>query len=130
MRHNESLLQQGCFKWFRLQYPEYRLNYFAVPNGGSRGKREAAIMKGEGVVAGVSDSILLVPSNGRNGLCIEFKKETITFDENGKEHKGKTYQSSAQKEWQVAVEKEGYQYVVIRNFDEFVRCIEDYLGRK
>ena len=32
---------------------------FAMPNGGSRNAREAAIMKGEGVTVGVADVIFL-----------------------------------------------------------------------
>lgn len=48
---------------------------FAVPNGGARNKREAGILKGEGVTAGVADMILLKPSGGFASLCIEFKTE-------------------------------------------------------
>ena len=48
---------------------------FAVPNGGARNKREARILKGEGVTAGVADMILLKPSGGFASLCIEFKTE-------------------------------------------------------
>ena len=70
MRHNESRIQTACVKWFRLQYPHFALNLFAVPNGGQRGKFEAKIMKGEGVTAGVADLLLLLPSKGYHGLCI------------------------------------------------------------
>ena len=73
MRHDESRIQTACVKWFRLQYPHFALNLFAVPNGGQRGKFEARIMKGEGVTAGVADLLLLLPSKGYHGLCIEMK---------------------------------------------------------
>lgn len=53
-RHIESQIQQSCVKWFRLQFPEIGLLLFAVPNGGARNKREAGILKGEGVTAGGS----------------------------------------------------------------------------
>ena len=70
-RHIESQIQQSCVKWFRLQFPEIGLLLFAVPNGGARNKREAGILKGEGVTAGVADMILLKPSGGFASLCIQ-----------------------------------------------------------
>jgi len=47
----------------------------AIPNGGMRHKRIAAQLKAEGVVAGVSDLILIHRQRGYNGLAIEMKKE-------------------------------------------------------
>ena len=41
-RHEESQIQRSCLRWFRLQYPQYALLCFAVPNGGARNKREAS----------------------------------------------------------------------------------------
>ena len=54
-RHLESQLQRQCVAWFRLQYPKHARLLFAVPNGGGRSRIEAAIMKAEGVTAGVSE---------------------------------------------------------------------------
>ena len=54
MRHIESQIQKDCVTWFRLQYPKIGRLLFAVPNGGARNAKEAAIMKGEGVTAGVA----------------------------------------------------------------------------
>jgi hypothetical protein len=45
---------------FATRYPELRL-MFAIPNGGSRDKREAANLKAEGVKSGVPDVFLPVP---------------------------------------------------------------------
>ena len=73
MSHPESILQRQCVKWFRLQYAGIGNLLFAVPNGGFRSPIEAKIMKGEGVVSGVSDLILLYSNNGYNSLCIEMK---------------------------------------------------------
>lgn len=128
MRHKESEVQRACVAWFRRAYHQYVWNLFAVPNGGGRSKTEAAIMKGEGTVAGVSDVILLLPNKRYHSLCIEFKQERVTFDENGKEHITRTYQSPAQKEWQGAVERVGNRYVVIRTLDEFRAEIEAYMA--
>lgn len=49
MRHIESQIQKDCVTWFRLQYPKIGRLLFAVPNGGARNAKEAAIMKGEGL---------------------------------------------------------------------------------
>lgn len=115
MRNNEeSRIQQACVKWFRYQYPQYSRLLFSVPNGGARSAVTAAILKGEGVVAGVSDLLLLVPSGGRHGLCIEMKTRT-----------GR--QSDFQKEWQREVESQGYRYIVCRNVDSFIEDVTDYL---
>ena len=71
--HIESEMQRSCKRWFDLQYPKLSCLLFAVPNGGARNSREAAIMKAEGVTAGVADMILLIPRHGYGCLCIEFK---------------------------------------------------------
>lgn len=121
MRHIESQIQQACVKWFRMQFPQIATLCFAVPNGGGRNKLEAAIMKGEGVTAGVADMLLLVPSKQYHGLCIEFKKEKT-------ETSKRTYQSPEQKRWQAAVEAQGYRYAVCRSVSEFVDLVIEYLG--
>lgn len=114
MRHIESQTQQECVKWFRLQYPKLALNLFAVPNGGARNAREAGIMKGEGVTAGVSDLLLLVARRGYHGLCIEMKTKDGT-------------QRPTQKTWQQAVTAEGYLYMICRSFDTFKEAVDWYL---
>lgn len=114
-RHIESSIQRNCFTWFRLQYPRLRLLLFAVPNGGFRNKREAGIMKAEGVTAGVADVILLKPSGGYASLCVEFKTE------DGR-------QQPSQKEWQTAAEGAGNKYVIVRSFDAFKEEVENYLN--
>ena len=114
MRHIESTLQQTCVRWFRLQYPSLSRLLFAVPNGGARRKIEGAIMKAEGVLAGVSDLILLYPSAGFHALCIEMKTE-----------KGR--QQPSQKIFQQEVEKVGYKYIVCRSVDDFINEINEYI---
>lgn len=114
MRHVESIIQQNCVKWFRLQYPKLALLLFAVPNGGARRRIEGAIMKAEGVTKGVSDLLLLFPVKHYHGLCIEMKTE-----------KGK--QQPSQKIWQREVENAGYKYVICRSFEDFMGEINSYL---
>ena len=116
-RYLESRIQQSCVKWFRYQYSNIARLLFAVPNGGSRNRIEASIMKGEGVTAGVSDMILLVPTESYSSLCIELKA-------------GKNNQTDLQKSWQELAEKHGNKYVIVRSFDEFREIIQGYLSHK
>ena len=111
--YNESRTQIACVTWFRYQFPKYAKLLIAVPNGGNR-NLEAKILKAEGVTAGVSDLLLLVPKKGYGCLCIEMKTE-------------KGWQSDEQKEWQARNEAYGNKYVICRNIDEFIKLIEWYL---
>ena len=117
--HEESQLQKDCVTWFRLQYPSRALILFAVPNGGGRSPIEAAIMKAEGVVAGVADLILLEARGNYGSLCIEMKTRS-----------SKSRQSPNQKIWQEATQKAGNAYVVIRSFEDFQAVIRQYLALK
>ena len=113
MVYQESKIQQAAVKWFRYQYPKLRKLLFAVPNGGARDRVTGAILKAEGVVAGVADLLLLVPSGPYHGLCIEMKTRT-----------GR--QSKSQKEWQQEVEAQGYRYVVCRSEIDFRNAVKVY----
>ena len=110
----ESQLQQNCIQWFRFQYPKYGRLLFAVPNGHKRNIVTAVKLKKEGVVAGVSDLILLVPNKTYHGLCIEMKM-------------GKGKQTELQKEFQSDVEQMGYKYYVCRTLEEFINLINNYI---
>ena len=88
---------------------------FAVPNGGSRHKIEAANMKRQGVKRGVADVILQIPKKGYASLCLEFKTST-----------GK--QSAEQKEYQRQVEMAGSKYVIVRSVEQAIRELQLYLG--
>lgn len=117
MRHIESQIQQSCVKWFRLQFPDLALSLFAVGNGGARSRTEAAIMKGEGVTAGVADILFLYPNQEHHGLCIEFKTKT-----------GR--QQPTQKRWQAQIQRNGYRYEIVRSIDDFIKLIKSYIYDK
>ena len=111
----EHRIQCACVRYFALQYPSLRGRLFAVPNGGRRDEKTAAKLKAEGVVAGVSDLILLKRNRAYSALLIEMK--TL---------KGR--QRDSQKQWQAAVTADGeYKYIVCRSFDDFKREVDDYL---
>lgn len=114
MRHIESNIQKACVSWFDLQYSHLSKCLIAVPNGGNRNAREAAIMKAEGIRAGAADLILLAARGQYGALCIEMKTAT-----------GR--QSPAQKEWQKQAENAGNKYVVCRSIGEFMNVVNDYL---
>ena len=88
---------------------------FAVPNGGRRDATTGARLKDEGVLAGVSDLVLLQKRGESGALLIEMKTRT-----------GR--QAPTQKEWQQKVEADGYKYVVCRSLDEFIKAVTDYLN--
>lgn len=119
MRYIEEDVQISCVTWFRLQYHELALLLYHVPNGGKRGKVEAARFKAMGVQRGVSDLCLDVARGGYHGLRIEMKKIS-----------GDSRQSEDQRKWQEAVEAQGFKYAVCRSLDEFITIVESYLGKK
>ena len=112
--HPESKLQIQCVTWFKTQYPHLAPLCFAVPNGGSRNKVEASIMKAEGVTAGVSDLILNIPADKYTQLAIEMKTE------NGR-------QSAEQKRYQRYAEAAGIKYIICRSYEEFRIQVNIYL---
>lgn len=114
-RHIESQLQRSCKTWFNYQYRALARLLFSVPNGGRRDPREAAIMRAEGMTAGVADMILLVPRHGYAALCIEFKTD-----------KGR--QTEYQRTWQKLVEENGSKYIIVRDFTHFATEINAYLS--
>lgn len=112
--HPESKLQIQCVTWFKYQYPHLAPLMFAVPNGGSRDKREAAIMKAEGITAGVSDLILNIRGGLHTQLAIEMK-----------DVKGR--QSPEQKRYQRYAEAVGIKYIICRSFQDFKDEVTNYL---
>lgn len=112
--HPESKLQIQCVTWFKYQYPHLAPLLFAVPNGGSRDKREAAIMKAEGITAGVSDLILNIPGGIHSQLAIEMKDRKGT-------------QSAAQKRYQRYAELVGIKYIICKSFDDFKAEVTNHL---
>ena len=115
--NEEHDIQVACVNWFRLVYPHYHHNLFAVPNGGRRDAVTGAKLKAEGVLAGVADLILLKSNQDYGALLIEMKTRRGT-------------QQKTQKEWQRLIEADGYKYVVCRSVFDFKREIENYLTEK
>lgn len=120
-KNDESKLQSECHTYLWNTYPETRLLYFATFNESSvryLSKKEQEILGAQrnarGLIAGVSDSLLLLPRGEWHGCCVEFKTEI-----------GR--QSDAQKEWQKRVERVGYKYIIVRSLEQFKQEMENYL---
>lgn len=121
-RNEEAVLQANCHTYLWNEYPETRMLYFATFNESSvryMSKKEQEILGAQrnarGLVAGVADSLLLLPRGKYAGACIEFKTPI-----------GR--QSEKQVEWQKKVESAGYYYVVVRSLEQFKYEIEKYLS--
>lgn len=121
----EAKIQADSFRWFWGQYPQYRGLLFAVTNQNERSgdiSKKAQLISGAmrknlGLVAGVSDLIMLIPRNGFHGLCLECKTK------DGR-------QKPPQEWWQGIVESQGYLYKIFRSKEEFQQIIEWYLNLK
>jgi hypothetical protein len=73
-QHLEAIEQRLFVQRFRLDPATRDLPACAIPNGGKRSAREAALMKAEGVTAGAPDWVLFVPRGPYAGLALEFKR--------------------------------------------------------
>ena len=106
---DEHGIQSECVRWFTLKYPKYVI--MAVPNSARRSARMGAWMKQEGLLAGASDLIIIIP---HNVIFIEMKKE-----------KGRQQQS--QKEFQSNVERLGFRYEICRSVTDFIKVVENWI---
>ena len=122
MRHEESAEQRALVAWADSTWmpgrPGERIGkyLYAIPNGGARRRVEAAIMKGEGVRAGMLDLCLAFPANGYHGLYIEMKrlKGGVT--------------SEAQRDWIARLSGVGYRADVCAGYEAARAVILNYLG--
>jgi VRR-NUC domain len=109
MKQDEARLQGAAVEYLRTALPS-RAIVFAVPNGGSRDKREAARLKWQGVLAGVPD--VLVMLDGRT-FGIEFKAP-----------KGRL--STAQKDIADKFTANGIPWTVARSLDDVEAFLAGY----
>lgn len=104
-------LEQCLFvDWCRAQ--SYLI--FAIPNGGKRNINTARKLKKEGVLAGVPDLMLPIPSKEWHGLFIEMKSV-----------KGKA--TLSQKNIMLQLSKNGYLCVVCKGFEEAKHAVKNYM---
>lgn len=117
--HQVALFMQASI--YAARYPELRL-MFAIPNGGSRDKAEAANLKAEGVKAGVPDIFLPVQRHGYAGLFIELKRPKT--DQSAKGQVSKVQVDF----WHPELAKQGYLVQLIYGYWDAWACVKWYLG--
>ncbi len=117
-RHNEEhRLQVALFKWAAYasaRHPGLKL-MFAIPNGGARDAVTGAMLKAEGVKAGVPDIFLPLPAGGYHGLFIELKTA-----------QGRP--SPEQREWLMRLRHRGYAAVLCQGLDAAVDTLTRYVA--
>jgi hypothetical protein len=114
---SEHSEQSALIQWAAMQearYPELRL-LFAIPNGSARDKITGALLKREGVKAGVPDLFLPVARGGHHGLFIELKV-------------GRNKPAEKQAAWLDALTQAGYLAVACWGWWEAREVIEEYLA--
>lgn len=100
-------LQKECFRWFVNEYPAHsKLLCYNMNNANSH--VQGAKYKSIGLQAGRSDMVLYF--NGA-ATMIEFKIDSGE-------------QSQAQKDWELAVKIQGFEYYVVRSFEWFKSLIK------
>lgn len=112
-RHDEANFQIGVVRFLRMAGHFA----FAVPNGGSRNLKEAVNLKAQGVMAGVSDLIVLLP---KKVYFIELKNPN-----------GKGRQSPAQRDFEDNVRAYGHEYLLWDNWaqvEQFVNAHRQEVG--
>lgn len=91
--------------------------FFAIPNGGSRHRLEAYALKRAGLLPGVPDLCVPIPSCGKHGLYIELKRQ------------GPGSKISPEQEDVVErLNNNGYMATVCYGFEEAKSVVEDYLN--
>jgi hypothetical protein len=101
--------QEDVCRWLKAK----GILYFAVPNGGKRGKTAQAQAKREGIQSGVPDLVILVPF-GR-AIFVEMKRR-----------KGGTV-TAAQKYWVKRLRVLGFDAEVCRGSDDAIAFISSKL---
>lgn len=115
-RYLEALEQRLFVRRLRLDPRTKDLPWCSVPNGGKRNAREAALLKAEGVQAGVPDWMCFVTNARFNGLAIEFKSPT-----------GKGRLSDAQRDWHDKLAREYWDVRVCTTAAEAWEIVTSYL---
>lgn len=104
--NSEIYLQSKCFLWHWNNYPNERgLLCYNLNN--SKNKIDGNQNKALGLIKGRSDMVYYKKGKA---IMLEFKTDTGT-------------QSKDQKQWEENIINQGFEYHIIRNFEEFEKII-------
>ena len=120
----EEELQAEVIKWRdqtgQHKWPELRWLHHAANGGKLAGRTKAEILrngakrKAQGVVKGIPDLFLAYKNGVHNGLYIELKV-------------GHNKATTWQLEYRDFVQRSGYAWFVLNNFDDVISVIESYM---
>jgi hypothetical protein len=117
----EALEQRLFIKRLRLDPRTKDLAWCSVPNGGKRNPREAALLKAEGVQAGVPDWLCfearVFADAHYRGIAIEFKSPS-----------GKGRVSESQDRWHEMLRRNWWDVNICTTAEEAWRVTMEYLG--
>lgn len=121
----ESKLQIACVRWFRLQYPAFAKLLYHPKNeadGAATGKK-IAINAAMGVVPGVPDLVLALPSYKNS------EDHEVYFSLGIELKFGKTNNPSInQKNFRMYWEQAGFKYSLCRSIEDFMAAVKEYMA--
>ena len=112
--HQEQCALFEWAAWMAKHIPELRLMH-AIPNGGKRDIRTAAMLKAEGVKPGVPDICLPVARGEYHGLYIELKRRSGS------------HATDNQLDWLEKLSGQGYKTAICYGWEEAATVITKYL---
>lgn len=108
MQHGESSFQIAAVRMLRAE----GFTLFSVPNGAKLSPSQARIAVAEGLTAGVSDVILLLP---KRTIFVEFKNPN-----------GKGRQSPPQRQFEETIKSLGFDYLIFDGWDKVEAFIKNH----
>jgi hypothetical protein len=113
--------QVALFQWAEAnegRWPELR-NLVAFPNGGYRPMATAAMLREEGVKAGLPDMALFCQRGGKGALFIELKRRDRS-----------NHATDAQRDWIERLRAAEYMAVICYGAQEAIEVIKTYLAQE
>lgn len=126
LAHSEDSIQAECFAWFHNTYPLCRGLMYHIPNGGLRDKIEANKLKAMGVISGIPDICLAIPSRmPREKITVGLSVYGALYIEMKRVKTGT--HSEAQKSVQNSLKEAGNCVLECRTVEDFKKIITEYL---
>jgi hypothetical protein len=115
MIQHEEYFQRQIVDFHNRAVSEQHAILFAVPNGGKRSPAQGARLKKMGVLAGVSD-LILITQGATDFIEVKLRKSWLV--------KSDTTQSDSQKRFEERLTALGGRYWVVRSLEEYVEILD------